>query len=44
MVLINKYLLIYQTLCAEYEQANPGCQTVTHATNILQEQCKETDE
>jgi hypothetical protein len=44
MVLINKYLLIYQTPYAEYEQANPGCRTVTHAMNILQEQCKETDE
>jgi hypothetical protein len=44
MGLIKKYLLIYQTSCAEHEQANPGCRTVTHATNILQEQCKETDE
>jgi hypothetical protein len=44
MGLINKYLLIYQTSCAEYKEANPGCPTVTHAMNILQEQCKETDE
>jgi hypothetical protein len=44
MGLNNKHLLIYQTSCAEYEQANPGCQTVTHAMKILQEQCKETGE
>ena len=43
MGLINKYLLIYQTSCAEYEQANHGCQTVTHETDILQEQCEGTD-
>ena len=44
MGLINKYLLIYHTSCAEYEEADPGCRTVTHAMNILQEQHKETDE
>jgi len=44
MGLINKYLLIYQTSYAAYEQANPGHRTVTHAMNILQEQCKEKDE
>lgn len=43
MGLINKYLLIYQTSCAEYEQANHGCQTVTHEIDILQEQCEGTD-
>lgn len=44
MGLNNKYLLIYQTSRAEYKQANPGCWTVTHAVNILQEQTKETDQ
>jgi len=44
MGLINKYLLIYQTSRAEYEQANPGCRTVTHVMNILHEQCKEKGE
>lgn len=43
MWLINKYLLIYHTSCAEYEQANHGCQTVTHEIDILQEQCEGTD-
>jgi hypothetical protein len=44
MGLINKYLLIYETSRAEYEQANPGGRTVTHAMKILQEQYKETGE